>query len=66
MNNDQTMAKLIDLQERVAAAMWKAEAMRAAPNVGRNRTLEAFRDSAGEERAKWLGLASAALTEILD
>lgn len=59
------MVDLIALQERVAAAMWRAEAMRAAPNVGRNRTPDAFTDCAQEERERWLGLSSAAIIEIL-
>lgn len=59
------MVDLLDLQERVAAAMWKAEAMRAAPNVGKNRTFEAFQKCSEDERERWLGLASAAIIEIL-
>lgn len=59
------MVDLIALQERVAAAMWKAEAMRAAPNVGRNRSPDAFADADQDVRSRWLGLASAAIIEIL-
>lgn len=50
--------------ERVAWRMWKAEADRAAPNVGRNRTLDAFRNASPDERERWLGLATAALAAL--
>lgn len=56
--------QLISLQEGVAFAMWKHEAMRAAPNVGKNRTREGFKDESKDTRAKWIGLASAAILEI--
>lgn len=48
-------------RERVAFEMWKAEADRAAPNVGKHRTPEGFRVAAEGEREKWLGLADAAI-----
>ena len=56
--------ELIDLQERVAAAMWKEEAMRAAPNVGKARNLEGFLNESEECRSRWLGLSRAAILEI--
>lgn len=51
-------------RERVAFSMWKAEADRAAPNVGKHRTLEGFRVAADAEREKWLGLADAAIRAL--
>ena len=51
-------------RERVAFAMWKAEADRAAPNVGKNRTLDGFMVAAEAEREKWLGLADAAIRSM--
>ena len=58
------LADLIDLQERVAFAMWKQEAVSAAPNVAKNRTLDGFGDELDETRKRWLGLAGAAIQEI--
>lgn len=52
------------LEERVAAALWRHEAERAAPNVARNRTDEAFAQEAEQVRDRWLGLAAAAIAEI--
>lgn len=52
--------------DRVACAMWKADADRAAPNVGRNRTPEMFANELDDTRAKWLGLADAALRAITE
>ena len=51
--------------ESVAAAMWKREADRAAPNVGKNRTVEGFADEDPKTRDKWLGLADAAAVPLL-
>tara|TARA_R110000868_G_scaffold118010_2_gene313155 strand:+ start:248 stop:718 length:471 start_codon:yes stop_codon:yes gene_type:complete len=51
-------------REYVAFRMWKAEADRAAPNVGKNRTLDGFRVAAEAEREKWLGLADAAIRSM--
>lgn len=48
-------------REHVAFTMWKAEADRAAPNVGKNRTPEGFAEAAEQERTKWLMLADAAI-----
>lgn len=50
--------------EHVAFSMWKAEADRAAPNVGKNRTLDGFMVAAEAEREKWLGLADAAIRSM--
>lgn len=50
-----------DTRETVAFAMWKHEALRAAPNVGRKRTAEDFAGASDAERSKWLGLADAAI-----
>ncbi len=50
--------------EHVAFSMWKAEADRAAPNVGKNRTLEGFADASDQERTKWLMLADAAIKAV--
>jgi hypothetical protein len=51
--------------EAVGFAMWKAEADRAAPNVGKNRTIENYRydlDPIG--RAKWDQIAQAAIAAL--
>jgi hypothetical protein len=53
-----------DVVERVAFAMWRAEAARGAPNVAKNRTPETFADEHYETREKWLGLARAALSAM--
>jgi len=53
-----------DTRETVAFAMWKHEALRAAPNVGRKRTAEDFAGASDAERSKWLGLADAAIAAI--
>ena len=52
---------MTDLVETVAFAMWKAEADRAAPNVGKHRTLEGFASASPAERDRWLGLAEVAV-----
>ena len=53
------------MRERVAWRMWKEEAVRAAPNVARNRTFEAFQaDTNPDERMRWIGLADAAIATI--
>jgi hypothetical protein len=60
---------VIDLIETMAAAMWKEDAMRAAPNVGRNRTPDEFAVQAAPVRDRWRGFARAAikaLAEVLD
>ena len=56
---------MIDLVEIVAFAMWKAEADRAAPNVGKHRTLEGFASASPAERDRWLGLAEVAVMHAL-
>lgn len=53
-----------DTREIVAFAMWKHEALRAAPSVGRKRTAEGFASASDAERSKWLGLADAAIAAI--
>ena len=52
-------------REHVAFSMWKAEADRAAPNVGKNRTPDGFRDASDADREKWLGLADAAIHAMM-
>jgi len=52
---------MTDLVETVAFSMWKAEADRAAPNVGKHRTLEGFASASPAERDRWLGLAEVAM-----
>lgn len=47
--------------ESIAFRMWKAEADRAAPNVGKHRTPEKFAQESAETRSRWLGLAEAVL-----
>ena len=56
---------MTDLAETVAFAMWKAEADRAAPNVGKHRTLEGFASASTAERDRWLGLAEVAVERAL-
>ena len=46
-------------REMIAFVLWKAEADRAAPNVGRTRTLAGFADESEYTRTKWLSLADA-------
>lgn len=53
-----------DTREIVAFTMWKHEALRAAPNVGRKRTAEDFAGASDAERSKWIGLADAAIAAI--
>ena len=55
----------MDEVEAVGFAMWKAEADRAAPNVGKNRTIENYRydlDPIG--RAKWDQIAQSAIAAL--
>jgi hypothetical protein len=57
------------MREHVAFAMRKAEADRAAPNVGKHRIPLGFAVAAYDERERWLGLADAAIramTEVPD
>jgi hypothetical protein len=48
--------------ENLAFVLWKAEADRAAPNVGKTRTPEGFAEQTADTRERWLFLARAALT----
>ncbi len=51
--------------EAVGFAMWKAEADRAAPNVGKNRAIENYRyDLDPTSRAKWDQIAQAAIAAL--
>jgi len=53
-------------QERVAAAMWRSEAMRGAPrSVAARRTPEAFRYETEDVRRKWLELAAVAIETLI-
>jgi hypothetical protein len=55
----------MDEVEAVGYAMWKADADRAAPNVGKNRTIENYRydlDPIG--RAKWDQIAQSAIAAL--
>jgi hypothetical protein len=47
--------------ENLAFVLWKAEADRAAPNVGKTRTPEGFAEQTADTRERWLFLARAAL-----
>jgi hypothetical protein len=62
-------AKLWDLsepQERVAVAMWQAEAVRIGPpSVARCRTRETFRDESNDTRHLWLERAAVAIDALL-
>jgi hypothetical protein len=54
-----------DEVEAVGFAMWKAEADRAAPNVGKNRAIENYRyDLDPTSRAKWDQIAQAAIAAL--
>lgn len=54
-----------DEVERVATALWRHEAERAAPeSTIRARTLEGFRQSGDANRALWLGRARAAISAM--
>jgi hypothetical protein len=46
--------------------MWKEDAMRAAPNVGKHRTPDEFAAQANPVRDRWRGYARAALSAIAD
>ena len=48
-------------REYVAFTMWKAEAARSAPNVGKHRTPRGFAEASNQDRTKWLMLADAAI-----
>ena len=48
-------------REHVAFSMWKAEADRAAPNVGKHRTPRGFAEASDQDRTRWLMLADAAI-----
>ena len=48
-------------REHVAFALWKAEADRAAPNVGKHRTPRGFAEASDQDRTRWLMLADAAI-----
>ena len=55
----------MDEVEAVGFAMWKAEADRAAPNVGKNRAIENYRyDLDPTSRAKWDQIAQAAIAAL--
>jgi len=54
-----------EVVEAVGFAMWKAEADRAAPNVGKNRAIENYRyDLDPIDRAKWDQIAQAAIAAL--
>jgi hypothetical protein len=50
--------------EAVGFAMWREEAMRAAPNVGKNRVMAGYLDLLPDEKAAWDSLATAALAAM--
>ena len=55
----------MDEVEAVGYAMWKADADRAAPNVGKNRAIENYRyDLDPISRAKWDQIAHAAIAAL--
>ena len=51
-------------RERIAFSMWKAEADRAAPNVGKHRSPSGFMAVSEQERDRWLGLADAVIAAL--
>lgn len=53
-----------DAAEGVAFAMWKADAVRAAPNVGKHRTIEQFREEPPQTQERWMGLAHVAIASL--
>lgn len=69
MTNDAPENELWDMsgtQERVAAAMWRSEAMRGAPrSVAARRTPEAFRNKTEDARRKCLNLAAVAIETLI-
>ena len=52
-------------REYIAFSMWKAEADRAAPNVGKHRTPEGFAEASDQDRTRWLMLADAAILALI-
>jgi hypothetical protein len=50
---------------RVAVAMWRGESVRAAPNVAKQRTAEAFAEESQSTIDRWTGLARIALEAAL-
>lgn len=52
------------LRERIAHAMWHQQALRAAPNVAKGRTQQAFSEAEPKMRDEWLGYADAALAAM--
>jgi hypothetical protein len=50
--------------ERVAVALWRNDAERAAPNVAKGRTLEAFAEQSEDTRLAWIGAAKAAIAAL--
>jgi hypothetical protein len=59
---------MIDLVERVAAELWRAEAVDSGSpaSVADRRTLEAFANEADTTRAKWHKFARAVVDMVLD
>jgi hypothetical protein len=57
----------MDMVERVAARLWKAEAedCGAPDSVAKGRTLDAYRDQAPELQARWSKFARAAIEAML-
>lgn len=60
---DLELRALAERIERLAFTLWSVDADRAAPNVGRHRTLEQFAEEAPATRNRWLCLAAAAITD---
>jgi len=48
-------------REIMAFTLWRAEAVRAAPNIAKMRSMEAFQDQSDETRGKWLSQADAVM-----
>lgn len=57
-------ARASDDIEVVAIALWREEAVRAAPNIVKMRTPEAFADESDDTRMRWRRSASAALRAL--
>lgn len=57
---------MTDLVEMVAFALWREDAVRAAPNTARYRTLFTFQGESETLKDKWRGLARAALRAVAD
>lgn len=52
------------MREKIAFTLWRNDAVRAAPNIVKYRTSEAFKGELGETRAIWLHHADAIIAAL--